>query len=115
MVSSRGMPDADSCSIPGVRRIEHLLKTGFIVMTVFSVLFMTLLVASAGQSQRSPLQKLSHVTNILNPRFDSAATLEIQEWNGKESLQVKYDAIFQGQDNLLLRKIIPAEDRGRSI
>jgi formylglycine-generating enzyme required for sulfatase activity len=64
----------------------------------------------------SSIQVLQHVTDVLNPRGDSSALLEVREWeNGKLARQSSYEAWFQGQDVLLLRKTLPEADRGRSI
>ena len=62
------------------------------------------------------IQVLAHVTDVLNPKADSSAVLEVREWeNGSLARQSSYQAFFQGQDVLLLRKILPDADRGRSI
>ena len=67
-------------------------------------------------AEDSSMQVLSHVTDVLNPKADSSAVLEVREWeNGSLARQSSYQAFFQGQDVLLLRKILPDADRGRSI
>ena len=61
-------------------------------------------------------QILEHVTNLLNPKADSSAVLVVREWESeKVARQDSYQAFFQGQDVLLLRKTLPETDCGRSI
>ncbi len=59
---------------------------------------------------------LKRVTDILNPIGDSSATLEVTERNGDRlSSSSSYQAVFHGQDLMLLRKTAPAKDAGRTI
>jgi formylglycine-generating enzyme required for sulfatase activity len=76
------------------------------------VLFFT----AAMYADSSSSQLVEHVTNVLNPKVESSAVLVVQEQeNGKVVRQDSYQAFFQGQDVLLLRKTLPEADRGRSI
>ena len=88
----------------------------FLLMKILQVMLITLMMSVAVWCQSSAEQELRRVTDVLNPKADSSATLEVREWNNAETRQEgAYEALFLGQDSLLLRKISPAKDRGRSI
>lgn len=60
--------------------------------------------------------ELKRVTDILNPLGDSSAILEVTERiDDRLYLRSSYQAVFHGQNLMLLRKTAPAKDAGRTI
>jgi formylglycine-generating enzyme required for sulfatase activity len=88
-----------------------MLSSRSVCSLVIVLIFTTAIFADS-----SPTQLLEHVTDVLNPKAESSAVLVVREWeNEKVVRQDSYQAFFQGQDVLLLRKTLPEADRGRSI